>query len=104
MHNASDPFAYAAQHSARVTTGALLVLVMGLSLAFVPVVLYPAAPSRGPGARRRVSHPARRGRDVAETVCYILSVIAWLVIVPLGAALSVGPGRRRRPVCAWPSC
>lgn len=41
VHNADDPLAYAADHSGAVATGALLVLVMGLSLAMVPVVLFP---------------------------------------------------------------
>ena len=41
VHNADDPLAYAAEHTGTVATGALLVLVMGLSLAMVPVVLFP---------------------------------------------------------------
>jgi hypothetical protein len=61
---------------------------MGLSLAFIPVVLYPIL--------RQVDQVLAIGylilRGALETVCYILSVIAWLVIVPLGAAVSAGPG------------
>ena len=41
VHNADDPLAYAADHSGSVATGALLVLVMGLSLALLAVVLFP---------------------------------------------------------------
>ena len=41
VRDAADPLAYGAEHSGTVVTVALLVLVMGLSLALVPVVLYP---------------------------------------------------------------
>ena len=41
VQDADDPLAYAADHSGAIATGALLVLVMGLALAFVPVVLFP---------------------------------------------------------------
>ena len=41
IRDASDPLAAAAGHSGALVTGALLVLVMWLSLAFVPVVLFP---------------------------------------------------------------
>ena len=39
VHNADDPLGYAADHDARVATGAMLVLIMGLSLALLAVVL-----------------------------------------------------------------
>ena len=41
VRDARDPLAAAAEHSGAVVSGALLVLVMGLSLASVPVVLFP---------------------------------------------------------------
>ena len=41
VRGADLPFAAAAQHSGAVVTTALLVLTMGLSLAFVPAVLNP---------------------------------------------------------------
>ena len=41
VSGADDSFGASAQHSGAVVTCALLVLVMGLALAFVPVVLYP---------------------------------------------------------------
>jgi deazaflavin-dependent oxidoreductase (nitroreductase family) len=88
VHTADDPFAYALQHSDAVTTGALLVLVMGLSLAFVPVVLFPLL--------RRVNEVLATGyliiRGAVETACYIIIAIAWLVFVPLGETMSAGPG------------
>ena len=88
MHDADDPFAYAAEHSGAVATGALLVLVMGLSLAFVPVVLFPVL--------RRVDEVLATGyliiRGAVETACYVILAIAWLLLVPLGEAMSAGPG------------
>jgi Domain of unknown function (DUF4386) len=88
VHNADDPFAYAAKHSGAVVTGALLVLVMGLSLAFVPVVLFPVL--------RRVNEVLATGyliiRGAVETACYVIFAIAWLLLVPLGETMSTGPG------------
>jgi hypothetical protein len=40
VRDARDPLAYAADHSGTVATAGLLTLVMGLSLAFIPVALY----------------------------------------------------------------
>ena len=88
VHNADDPLAYAAKHSGAVATGALLVLVMGLSLAFVPVVLFPVL--------RRVNEVLATGyliiRGAVETVIYVILAIAWLLLVPLGETMSAGPG------------
>jgi len=88
MRDAADPLAAAAEHSGAVVTGALLVLVMGLSLAFVPVVLFPLL--------RRVDETLAIGylviRGAVETVCYLLLAIGWLLLLPLGEAMSAGPG------------
>ena len=88
VHGADDPFAYAAEHSGVVVTGALLVLVMGLSLAFVPVVLFPVL--------RRVDEVLATGylivRGAVETVCYVILAIAWLLLVPLAETMSAGRG------------
>jgi Domain of unknown function (DUF4386) len=88
VRDAGDPFAAGAQHSGAVVTGALLVLVMGLSLAFVPVVLFPVL--------RRVDEVLAIGyliiRGAVETTCYVLSAISWLLLLPLAAAMSAGPG------------
>ena len=88
VRDAGDPFAAAAEHSGAVVTGALLVLVMGLSLAFVPVVLFPVL--------RRVDEVPAIGylvmRGAVETACYVLLAIGWLLLVPLGEAMSAGPG------------
>ena len=88
VHDADDPFAYAAKHSGAVATGALLVLVMGLSLAFVPVVLFPIL--------RRVDEVLATGyliiRGAVETAAYVILAIAWLLLVPLAETMSAGPG------------
>ena len=88
VRDAGDPFAAGAQRSGAVVTGALLVLVMGLSLAFVPVVLFPVL--------RRVDEVLAIGyliiRGAVETTCYVLSAICWLLLLPLGAAMAAGPG------------
>jgi hypothetical protein len=88
VSEADDPFAASAQHSGAVVTGALLVLVMGLSLAFVPVVLFPVL--------RRVDEGLAIGylimRGAVETACYVLSAISLLLLLPVGEAMSAGPG------------
>lgn len=88
VRDASDPFAAAAEHSGLVVTGALLVLVMGLSLALVPVVLFPVL--------RRVNEVLATGylvmRGAVETACYVILAIGWLLLVPLGDAMSAGLG------------
>jgi hypothetical protein len=86
IRDAADPLAYGADHAGTVVTVALLVLVMGLSLAFVPVVLFPVL--------RRVSEVLAAGylvvRGAVETACYVLVAIGWLLVVPLGEALAAG--------------
>jgi hypothetical protein len=88
VRDADDPLAYAADHSGRVATGALLVLVMGLSLAFVPVVLFPVL--------RRVDEVLATGyliiRGAVEATTYVIVAVAWLLLVPLAETMSAGPG------------
>jgi hypothetical protein len=88
VHNADDPLAYATRHSSAVATGALLILVMGLSLAFVPVVLFPVL--------RRVNEVLATGyliiRGAVETAAYVILAIAYLLLVPVGETMSAGPG------------
>jgi hypothetical protein len=88
VHDANDPLGYAAKHADAVATGALLVLVMGLSLAFVPVVLFPVL--------RRVDEVLATGyliiRGAVETAAYVVIAIAWLLLVPLAETMSAGPG------------
>jgi hypothetical protein len=88
VSGAHDRLAAGVQHSGAVLTCALLVLVMGLSLALVPVVLFPVL--------RRVDEVLAIGylvvRGAVETACYVLSAISLLLLLPLGEALSAGPG------------
>ena len=88
VHGADDPLAYAAAHSGAVATGALLVLVMGLSLALVAVVLFPVL--------RRVDEALATGyliiRGAVETTTYVVAAIALLLLVPLAETMSAGPG------------
>jgi hypothetical protein len=88
VRDADDPLAFAAEHSHLVVTGALLVLVMGLALAFVPVVLFPVL--------RRVDEVLAIGyltlRGAVEAACYIISAVALLLLVPVSSVASAGPG------------
>ncbi|WP_148046706.1 DUF4386 domain-containing protein [Nocardioides pocheonensis] len=88
VHNADDPLAYAAKHPDAVATGALLVLVMGLSLALVPAVLFPML--------RRLDGVLATGyliiRGAVEATTYVIVATAWLLLVPLAETMSAGPG------------
>ena len=88
VREAGDPFAAAAEHSGVAVTIALLVLVMGLSLAFVPVVLFPVL--RWVDEVLAIGYLVMRG--AVETACYVLLAAGWLLLVPLGEAMSAGPG------------
>lgn len=85
---ADDPLAAAAQHADAVVTGALLVLLMGMSLAFIPVVLFPLL--------RRVHEVLAIGylvvRGAVEATCYVLFAVSSLLLLPLGTVMSAGPG------------
>jgi hypothetical protein len=80
--------AYAAEHSDAAVTAGLLTLVMGLLLAFIPVVLY------------RVLRPIDEAlavgylivRGAIETTCYAVLAIGWLLLAPLGDAIAAGGG------------
>ena len=88
VSDAHDRLAAGVQHSGAVVTCALLVLVMGLSLALVPVVLFPVL--------RRVDEVLALGylvvRGAVETACYVLSAVSLLLLLPVGQAMSAGPG------------
>jgi len=88
VRDARDPLAAATAHSGAVVTSGLLVLVMGLSLAFIPVVLFPVL--------RRVDEVLAIGylivRGAVETACYVVVAIGWLLLAPLGEVMSAGPG------------
>ena len=97
VRDARDPLAYAVEHSGVVVTTGLLVLVMGLSLAFIPVVLFRVL--------RPIDEVLAIGylivRGAVETACYVVLAIGWLLLAPLGEVMSAGPARRHRRACAW---
>jgi hypothetical protein len=84
----SDVLAAASNHAGAVRTGALLVLLMGLALAFIPVVLFPIL--------RKVDEALAVGylvvRGAIETVCYVASAIVLLLLVPTAETVAAGPG------------
>lgn len=88
VHDADDPLAYAAAHRDRVVTGALLVLLMGLALVFVPVVLFPIL--------RRIDEVLAIGyltvRGAVEATCYVISAIILLLMVPAADVVAAGDG------------
>ena len=77
---ASDYLAKVAANANQLTTGALLVLLMGLALAMVPVMLFPIF--------RKINEVLAVGyvvfRGALETVTYIASVITWLFLLIVG--------------------
>jgi hypothetical protein len=75
----SDPVTAASTHQAAVVTGSALILLMGLTLAFVPVVLLPVL--------RPVSEFLAYGylviRGAVETACYVVMAAGILTLVTL---------------------
>ncbi len=88
VRGADDPLAYATEHSDAMATGVLLVLVMGLSLAFVPVVLFPVL--------RQVDEMLATAylivRAAVETAIYVILAIVLLLVVPVGETMAAGSG------------
>lgn len=80
LRDARDPLAGAAANANQVIVAALCVLLMGLSLAMVPVVLYPVL--------KRHSEVLALGyvvfRGALETVTGLMVPIAWLLLVVMG--------------------
>jgi Domain of unknown function (DUF4386) len=88
VRDARDPLAYAVEHSGAMVTAGLLMLVMGLSLAFVPVVLFRVL--RPLDEVLAVGYLIVRG--AIETTCYVVLAIGWLLLVPLSEAMAAGAG------------
>lgn len=69
-------------HQNQLTTGALLVLVMGFALAMVPVMLFPIF--------RKYNEVLALGsvvfRGALEAIIYIAIAIGWLLLIPLSRA------------------
>ena len=85
-----DALTKIAAHQNQLALGALLVLVMGLALAMVPVVMFPVF--------RKYNEVLALGcvvfRGALETVAYMASAGAWLLLVELGRehAGALSPG------------
>lgn len=88
VRDARDPLAYATEHSGAMLTTGLLVLIMGLSLAFIPVVLFRVL--------RQIDEVLAVGylivRGAIETTCYVVLALGWMLLVPLGEAIAVEGG------------
>jgi hypothetical protein len=80
LRDALDPLAGAAAHANQVTVAALCVLLMALSLAMVPVVLYPVLKRNSPVLA--LGYVVFRG--ALETVTLFATATAWLLLVALG--------------------
>lgn len=68
--------------------GAALVLVMGLSLAFIPIVVYPVL--RRTSERFAVGYVVFRG--AIETTLYIFTAMSWLLLFQLAPDYASGAG------------
>jgi hypothetical protein len=80
VRDAQDFLTSAAANADQVIIATLFVLLMGLSLAMVPVVLYPIL--------RRYNEVLALGyvvfRGALETVTYFMTAVSWLLLLALG--------------------
>ncbi len=80
VRDAQDSLAGVAANANQVIFATLFVLLMGLSLAMVPVVLYPIL--------RKFNEVLALGyvifRGALETVTYFVTAVAWLLLLALG--------------------
>ncbi len=77
--DASDYLAEISANETQMITGALCVLIMGLSLALVPIVAFPVLKKQNEALA--LGYIVFRG--ALETGTYIVTVISWLVLVPI---------------------
>lgn len=77
LFGGSDYLGQVATHSSQVQSGALLILVMGISLALIPALLFPIL--------KQLNEPLAIGyvifRGALETLCYIGMAICWLLLL-----------------------
>ena len=81
-----DHVADAASLGRGLPTGAVLTLVMGLALAFIPLVLFPILRETS----RRLALGYVAFRTALETIGYIVNAIAWLALFQLGRDYDAG--------------
>ena len=93
VRDAQDSLASVAANANQVIVATLFVLLMGLSLAMVPVMVYPIL--------RRYNEVLALGyvvfRGALETVTYFVTAVAWLLLLAFGqlyvqAGASAAPG------------
>ncbi|MBN1200665.1 MAG: DUF4386 domain-containing protein [Anaerolineae bacterium] len=77
--DASDYLTEISENDTQMITGALCVLIMGLSLAMVPIVAFPVLKQQNEALA--LGYIVFRG--ALETVIYLVMVISWLVLVPI---------------------
>ena len=79
LQNAQDVLHIVAENGNQIIFGALFVLTMGLSLALVPVLMFPIL--------KKYNETLALGyvvfRGALETFTYIAIVISWLFLIPL---------------------
>lgn len=77
--------------------GSLLILIMGLSLAFVPLVTFPLF--------KRYNEVLALGyvvfRGALETVTYIAAAIGWMLLLPVSQAYVKAGARTIPPFKRW---
>ena len=85
ISSSDDVLAAVGSHQSELALGALLVLAMGLVLAMIPVVAYPILSK----FHTLLSRGYFLFRSVLETVAYLLTAVAWLMLIPLGGSTEV---------------
>lgn len=76
----ADVLTKVAENEPQVLLGAAFVLIMGFSLAMVPVVMYPLFKKKN----NALALGAVVFRGPVEAVLYILTVVSWLMLITLG--------------------
>jgi hypothetical protein len=84
--SAPDYFMNLPADEGRLIVGALCILTMGLALAMVPVVVFPI--TRKHNETLALGYVVFRG--ALETFTYMVTVISWLALLPLGRVVAQG--------------
>lgn len=84
---APDFLTAAAEQSNRVILGALFVMIMGISLAFIPVVMFPIL--RAQNEALALGYVVFRSG--LEAVTYLAIATSWLLLVPIGQEYVAAP-------------
>ena len=85
MRNSQNSLAYAAANGSQSILGALAILVMGLSLAMIPILMYPTLKTHN----ETLAVGYIVFRSALETVIYILMTINVLFLLPVSRAYTM---------------